>query len=242
MSLGTGGKNAIADACDITPQSVTGWIRTGRISTKNLLIIERLTNYKMEWLLSGKGSKYAIDGEVVRKELSSAASPYSLATGGSNVIAYHPDDPIPEGFVAIPKYKVSFSAGNGHAVNYELIEEGEPAMYRQSWLIKERINPQHIKRFEVVGDSNEPWVFSGESILVNLAENDFQQIIDGCVYAIRYGDELRIKRLYKQLDGSLVLKSYNPDYKDEHVRADLVAEHITLIGRVRDRSGAGQKA
>ena len=59
------------------------------------------------------------------------------------------------------------------------------------------------------------------------------------VYALRYGNDLRIKRLYRRLDGTLILRSDNPRYKDEEVPPVLAEEHITIIGRVRDKSGAG---
>lgn len=164
----------------------------------------------------------------------------AVQSGVSNVIPHHHEDPIPDGFVSIGKSKVSFSAGNGHTANYEFIEDGKPAIYRLDWFHSERLNPNKVRRFEVIGDSMEPWTFSGESVLVNLAENDINSIIDGDVYAIRYDNELKLKRLYRRLDGSLTLKSYNPDYKDEDVPANLVHEHISIIGRVRDRTGKGK--
>ncbi len=158
----------------------------------------------------------------------------------NDVIAYHHEDALPEGSLSIPKSKISFSAGNGHIAHYESIDDAEPAIYRSSWFQKHRINPKNVKIFEVTGDSMEPFVFSGETVLINLAENDVNNIKDGDIYAIRYGDDLRIKRLYKKLDGTLVLRSYNPEYKDEEVSPQLVAEHITIIGKVRDRSGPGK--
>ncbi|CUI02642.1 hypothetical protein BN2497_61 [Janthinobacterium sp. CG23_2] len=72
--------------------------------------------------------------------------------------------------------------------------------------------------------------------MVNTEETN---IVDGRLYAIRYSDELRVKYLSRRLDGTLILRSVNPDYKDEEVPADLANEHISIIGRVRDRSGTG---
>ena len=41
-------------------------------------------------------------------------------------------------------------------------------------------------------------------------------------------------------DGSLVLRSINRDeYPDDIIPADQVADQITIIGRVRDKSGRG---
>lgn len=157
----------------------------------------------------------------------------------SLVTARHPDDALPDDMIEVMEYQVSFSAGNGHTPNYELIEEREPATYRMSWFQRERINPEHARRFKVTGDSMEPFLYSGDTVLINLAENDVTRIIDGKVYAIRYGDELRVKRLFRQLNGTLTLRSENPSYKDEDVPAEIAQEHITIIGRVRDKSGSG---
>lgn len=174
-------------------------------------------------------------------------NPDWLATGAGEmkaqggVIALHPEDGVPEGFISIPEYKVHFSAGpGGVAISYELEESSEPATYRQSWLQHERLNPEKLKRFKVKNGSMEPFLFHGDSVLVNTAESSLEQVIDGKVYAIRYGDELRIKRLYyRKISGELVLKSDNPAYKEEELSASQVAEHIAIIGRVRDKSGTG---
>lgn len=174
-------------------------------------------------------------------------NPDWLATGvgemklQNGIIAVHSEDALPDGFVSIPEYKVQFSAGpGGVAISYELEEASEPATYRESWLQHERLNPKKLKRFKVKNGSMEPFLFHGDSVLVNTAENCLEQVIDGKVYAIRYGDELRIKRLYyRKFSGELVLKSDNPSYKEEELSASQVAEHIAIIGRVRDKSGTG---
>lgn len=154
----------------------------------------------------------------------------------SNVVPLTAEDTLPDAVVSVPESHVKFSAGNGHEATYEIVEDSEPAYYRREWFIKERINPSRVRRFKVTGDSMEPYVFSGDHVLVNMAETD---VIDGKVYAMRYGSELRIKVLVRHLDGTLILRSYNPKYPDEAVQPELANEHITIIGRVRDRSGSG---
>lgn len=184
------------------------------------------------WLADGAGTKYRKTDNVV---LVPASNPLA-----SLIIPRHPDDPLPDGMVQIAEYTVSFSAGNGRTAHFELDEESEPATYRLSWLQKERLRVDHLKRFKVRGDSMEPWVCDGDTVLVNLAENDITRLLDNRVYAIRYQDELRIKLLQRRLDGSLVLQSYNSrKYPDEIVAPPDVEAHINLIGRVRDRSGSG---
>lgn len=154
----------------------------------------------------------------------------------SKISATHPDDALDENMVYVQESKISFSAGNGRTANYELIEDEEPASYRLSWFQKYGINPDKVRRFRVSGDSMEPMLYARDTILVNTEETS---IVDNRLYAIRYGDELRVKYLRRKLDGTVILRSVNPSYKDEEVSPDLVHEHITVIGRVRDKSGTG---
>lgn len=159
-----------------------------------------------------------------------------VAAAASNILALHPEDPLPEGVIAVPESRIEFSAGPGREPHYELQEDGENATYRLSWFQKERINPAHVKRFRVKGDSQEDFLFHNDTVLVNLDETN---IVDGKLYAIRYENDLRIKFLFRKLDGTLVLHSKNPKYPDEAISPELVNEHISIIGRVRDKSGKG---
>lgn len=210
-------KAALARACGVTPPSVNDWCSGKTKSLEGVNLIKAATRLQIspQWLATGKGEMR------------------------SNVTAIHPDDPLPDDVIQVPEYRVHFSAGNGHHVCYDLADEVEPATYRLSWFQKNRINPSQVRRFKVAGDSMEPFLFAGDSVLVNLAENDAARIVDGSVYAFRYGNELRVKRLFRRLDGTLTPRSENPRYKDEDVPPELAEEHITIIGRVRDKSGVG---
>ncbi len=156
----------------------------------------------------------------------------------TEVVALHPEGAPPEESVQVQEYRVSFSAGRGGQAAYDIIEESEPATYRLSWFQKIGISPKNARRFKVIGDSMEPFLYPGDSVLIDLAENDPARIVDGKVYAIRYGNDLRIKRLTRRIDGTLILRSDNPAYRDEEVPPELADEHI-IIGRVREKSGAG---
>lgn len=153
-----------------------------------------------------------------------------------SVSAYDVEDGVPDDMVLVKESRVEFSAGPGKQASFELVEDSIPASYRRDWFQKEGMNPDKVKRFRVAGRSMEPYLFAQDTILVNTGETN---IVDGKLYAIRYGDELRVKYLSRRLDGTLILRSVNADYKDEEVPPELVQEHIDVIGRVRDRSGRG---
>ena len=168
--------------------------------------------------------------------LITAPTPSALA--GAPVRALAEGEDPGDGYVQIPEYEVRFAAGNGRTALFDEIDGTKPRTYRVEWFAAAGINPAHAKCFKVHGDSMEPMLYDGDSVLVNLAETD---IMNGKVYAIRYGDELRIKRCYKRLDGGLVLRSDNPSFlpRDEEISAEVAAEHISILGRVRDKSGSG---
>ncbi len=153
-----------------------------------------------------------------------------------NVLALHVGERTPDEVVPIPVSNVKFSAGPGHEASYEIEESSEPAYYQRAWFSKHHINPDRARRFKVSGDSMEPFVYAGDHVLVDTGDTS---VMDGRIYALRYGNELRIKRVWRHLDGTLVLRSDNAAYVEEKVSPLIAAEHITIIGRVRDRSGPG---
>lgn len=184
--------------------------------------IARACGVDAHWLATGEGDML----------------PTPLALLGKPVRALAEGEEPGEGYVQIPEYEVRFAAGNGRTALFDELEGVKPRTYRIEWFTEAGINPAHAKCFKVHGESMEPMLFDGDSVLVNLAETN---IVNGKVYAMRYGDELRIKRCYKRLDGGLVLRSDNPSFlpRDEEIDPKIAAEHITILGRVRDKSGSG---
>ena len=170
-------------------------------------------------------------GSYLRSELA------SLEYAGK-VAGLHPEEDLPDGYIQIRESQVRFAAGNGHVAQFDEIEESVPATFRLDWFRREGIKPENARRFKVKGESMAPLLHDGDTVLVNLAETG---VIDGKVYAIRYGDELRIKRIFKRLDGGLILHSDNPEHRprDEELTPTQSNEHIAVIGRVRDKSGSG---
>ena len=216
----------LADLWGISPVNISGWEKNKTMpeAVKLPLLAKRLGLSLSE--LMGESIHQAVRLNDKTGEIEEA----------TNIITLHPDDPQPNDIVYVPESKIEFSAGNGRTPIFEPVDEQEPAAYRLSWFQKHRINPERVRRFRVAGDSQEPFLFANDTILVNLDETN---IVEGKLYAIRYGDELRVKFLSRRLDGTLVLRSVNPLYKDEEVPPALAEEHINIIGRVRDKAGRG---
>lgn len=210
-------KTAFAKLVEVSNPTVTDWeksVDTGgikEITGPKLTRVCEILGVSPSWLLYGREA-------------------------AGNVTSYDVEDGVPDDMVLVKESRVEFSAGPGKQACYELVEDSIPASYRRDWFQKEGMNPDKVVRFRVAGRSMEPFLYANDTILVNTGETN---IVDGKLYAIRYGDELRVKYLWRRLDGTLTLHSVNPDYKDEEVPAALADEHITVIGRVRDKSGRG---
>lgn len=216
-------QRAVAQVTEVSPTAVSFWFAdTNGMNAEQARKLGSFLGVDPVWLEKG-------DGEPGAANILSNVNT-------SKISAVHPDDERLDDVVYVPESKIEFSAGNGRTVTFELIEDQEPATYRLSWFQKYGINPKRVRRFRVAGDSMEPMLFARDTILVN---QDETTVMDGKLYAIRYGEELRVKYLSRRLDGTLILRSVNPLYKDEEVSPELANEHITVIGRVRDRSGTG---
>ncbi|TWI41056.1 peptidase S24-like protein [Pseudoduganella flava] len=239
-----GNQSEMARYVGVSPQAVQKWVSgVSEPKGKNLQRAAEFLGVEPGFLLYGSESK-ADNGALSRPESPSNRQGYypekrqgdrQQPEVHSLITAFDPDDGLAEDMVLVPESRIEFAGGDGR-INYELVEDQEPATYRRSWFQKYGLNPDHVRRFRVTGDSMEPLLFPRDTILVNLDET---QVVDGRLYAIRYGEQLRVKYLSRRLDGTLILRSVNPLYKDEEVPPEVVEEHITVIGRVRDRSGTG---
>lgn len=233
----------LARAAKVSNATVNYWLNDiNGMSAAKARLAGAFLDVNPYWLETGNGAPEVdkrpallTQEPVAAYQTEKRQAPRQLPFNRSIVTAYDPDDGIPDDVVLVPESRIEFAAGDGK-INYELIEDEEPATYRRSWFQKYGINPDRVRRFRVAGDSMIPLLYPRDTILVNLDET---QVVEGRLYALRYGDQLRVKYLSKRLDGTLILRSVNPDYKDEEITADLANEHITVIGRVRDRSGTG---
>ena len=81
---------------------------------------------------------------------------------------------------------------------------------------------------DVRGDSMEPLLKNGDTLLVDQSDTE---VMDGRIYVVTLGDELRVKRIQKSMRG-YVLRSENPRYADITVEGADLAE-FKVHGRVR---------
>ena len=127
-------------------------------------------------------------------------------------------------YVAIAE--VDTAAGAGAVVHDERITGR--MKFPSRWLRREGLHPQQCRIIRVVGESMEPTLPDGCSILVNheVTERD-----DGKIFVIRAGDELIVKRTLQLKSGRWVVASDNPDTKTWPTRP--WPTDAVVIGQVR---------
>lgn len=74
----------------------------------------------------------------------------------------------------------------------------------------------------------EPSLRAGDLLLIDRSVVIVKQ---DAIYAIAHAGELRIKRIQRRFDDSLVIRSDNPSYQPEELTASQ-AEQLRIVGRV----------
>lgn len=138
------------------------------------------------------------------------------------------EEPTPrEGFILCRKVLIHASAGNG-GFSYAPVENAKPMMFSVDWANRRGVKEENLIAMYARGDSMEPTISDGASIVVDTAQTE---VLEGKLYVIVYGSDVRVKRLYTLPDGGLRIVSDNKMYPLVEVTPKQ-AEHIKVIGRV----------
>lgn len=207
----------LAQTVGVSPAAISQWIngQSRNIKNETLQKVADALNVSISWLITGKGSKTK-----------------------TNIITVDEDTKPPLGFVEIKMYKINFGAGATYEPTYEEITESTPAVYSIAWLEHKGVDYRYCKRFKVRGDSMQPLIMDGDSILVDCSEDARTHIISNGLYAISYDNLLMVKRLIKPIKGGLIIHSDNPAFPDEQLTDQEANELFHVIGHVLERSGS----
>lgn len=208
----------------LSAQAATNW-KKGKIGRDTLKSLASLTGVNSGWLLDGSGLMIDVvdNNESYRSVMAWEA----------------PGDLDPNAFMIIPHVDVKFSAGNGRLVEFEPAAKMTGCAQRMEWFHKKKVSPKNLVEVDVDGDSMEPRIPNGSVVIIDKSINSLEQVQNRKVYAIRYGDELKIKRLSRRYDGSLIIDSDNPSYEREIVEPENL-EHIGIIGKYVSHSYDGE--
>lgn len=126
----------------------------------------------------------------------------------------------------IPKVAAKAGAGSSLETSGETI--GLYA-FRKDYISAQGIHPRSSILLDVVGDSMEPLLKEGDTILVDQADKDVR---DGKTYLVAYGEELKVKHVLKSPRG-LILRSENTRYADVLIEPEELGTYAVIHGRVR---------
>lgn len=189
--------------------AVNNWCTgsTKSIKGENLLKAASALRVRPEWLSTGVGSMEVSISEVLGPSIQTPQRP---------VVVVESDDDIQHEVFAIPRYRVKASAGSGEPV-FEIDTEGTPNYCRSGWALKNGFKPDSLFSIVAAGDSMEPTIPDGASLIVHRTS----EIANGKVHVICRGTQCYVKRLFAQMDGSVLVRSDNQDvYKDLTVSPD----------------------
>lgn len=153
-----------------------------------------------------------------------------LATGKGEPLKARPEPRAVQRseFAPMPLHSLRAMDGKSNVVSSQIVDY---LNFRADWL-KRTLNAEakDLALIEVVGDSMSPAIDEADLVLADLRETRFKS--DG-IYVLRNGGDLSIKRIQREPDGKLAIRSDNPAYQPVTV----APESISLVGRVIWTSG-----
>lgn len=135
---------------------------------------------------------------------------------------------------------VRYESGTG-GISWDHEEVDRSHAFQRDFIQKMGWDLARLKILKNHGNSNAPWIMDGDAVMIHLRDNKILESDDPTknVFAIQYGEHSRFKRIVPQHDGSVLLRSFNPDkqtYPDERVAGDEL-DSLAIIGRVVWRGG-----
>lgn len=135
-------------------------------------------------------------------------------------------------YAQIPVHAATLSAGGGALNGDDLVSDH--VAFKREWLRRIDVAPSKAVIAKVVGDSMEPTVWEGDSVLIDTAqrvvplrkENPLRS--RSSIYAILDDGEARVKRLERPAEDTVLLLSDNTDYRPELIDA----RKLSIIGKV----------
>lgn len=195
-------------AAPISRGAVGNWERGLGMTTENLNHLGSVLDVTSEWLLTGRGPGPSEDRHIGN----TPDLPEIRADGVT---------------VNIPEYDVRASMGDGFVVDRETIKD--VWVFSRRYLAEElRLNLRNLVVIEVIGDSMEPTLKSGDRVLVDMSDRRIG--IPG-VFVLRDGDGTVAKRL-EVVPNSNPQKLKRISDNPLHSTYEVLAAETNIIGRI----------
>lgn len=195
----------LAERAGVSNNAVSKWIKTGKISRENAIVVAVHLKITVSDLL--------IDFQPTN-------SVTTRAFGGSF-------DGTPSEFVHIPMVKLRLSAGVTGFQTEPESRDGSTFSMRRHWIDQSALKPDNLVAIVVKGESMEPGMYDGDVVVIDTGD---KRPVDGVVFAVNYEGEAVIKRFARDA-GDWWLTSDNPDQRKFH-RKVCRGDACIIVGRV----------
>ncbi|MDR1125260.1 MAG: helix-turn-helix domain-containing protein [Deltaproteobacteria bacterium] len=191
---------------NINRSAITQAKNRDAVPEKWLLALSRKFAVSPDWL--EHGDKYP---KTILKplKLNAGASTHRAATAQYT----DPDGDFTE-IINVPKISAVLCAGGGSFEVENAIVDHIPL---PSPMLHKLGNPSGMIFMDVSGDSMEPGILSGDTVLIDQSVKTCKV---GAVMAVGYDETIFIKRVQPNADGGLALLSDNPDYEPIRIYGD----------------------
>ena len=190
-------QNKLAILLGINRAGITQAKKKGTVPAKWILELYRKYGINPDWLETGRGKMFIAERD------------------GSDI--------VPE-YKSVPHVIARLCAGDG---SFEIDENvSDYWMFRTDWL-KRKGSPSHMILIDIYGNSMEPELKDGDTVLIDTSRND---ILAGSIYAVGIDDTIMVKRIEKH-PGKLVLISDNKDYESVYLSQNEM-NSVRIIGKV----------
>lgn len=189
----------LARAVGVSDNAIYKWVSgRGQPGMISLVNLAKAAGVSVEWLATGRGT-----AAKSRQESQTAVEPAE--------------------FVGVPSQAIRAIGGRSPIQSPQIVDY---LSFRADWLNRVlNVDPRAIALIEAAGDAMAPTISEGDLVLCDLRDVRFRH--DG-IYVFRVGGTLAVKRMQRQIDGTLLVRSDNPAYEPIKVKPD----EVSLVGRV----------
>jgi phage repressor protein C with HTH and peptisase S24 domain len=202
-------------ATGVSRTSVSFWLSgENGIDAENARKAAAFLDVNPVWLETGEGTP----------ELQPMSQVLGLVGLHNKVVPFNTDS---RAHVEIRKVKLKLSAGiTGFATEVEN-DDGRPISFMQSWFDERGYQPERLVAIKVKGESMEPTMSEGDTVVINTADVVPE---DGIIFAVNYEGEAVIKRMLRD-NGEWYLSSDNPDQR-RYSKKRCADDSCIIIGRI----------
>jgi phage repressor protein C with HTH and peptisase S24 domain len=190
----------LAKAVGVSDNAIYKWVSgRGQPGMTSLVSLAQAAGVSVEWLATGRGESNKVALDVPKIQ-----------------------EAVGVGNVAMTREKVApgsfYELQNTQIVDF--------LNFQSDWLRRHlEVGPTQVALIEVIGDAMSPSIDNGDLCLIDLRA--VRASHDG-LYALQHGSDLSVKRLQREPDGTIMIRSDNPAYSPQRAQP----QEITPFGRV----------